>query len=177
MDLVASVLLAEGLGSLTIDRVARESGVSRTTIYKLWPSLGSLLLDGYFHAVEEELAFPDTGDIRADLTAQLRSFVRLMTTTPAGRVILELIGRSQSDPELVVEFRRRYSSHRRRLAVRRMEEAQAAGQLRADLELESIVDQLWGAAYYRMLMPDQPIDQAFAETLVGNLFRGIGAER
>jgi len=176
MELVASVLLTEGLGALTIDRVARESGVSRTTIYKLWPSIGSLALDGYFHAVEQELAFPDTGDIRADLTSQLRSFTRLMTTTPAGRIVLELIGRAQTDPDLAVEFRRMYSSHRRRLATHRMREAQEAGQLRPDLDLESLVDQLWGAVYHRLLVPDQPVDEAFAVRLVDNLFRGIGPE-
>ncbi|MGW5202080.1 hypothetical protein [Streptomyces spiralis] len=45
--------------------MARLSGVSKTTLHKWWPSKGSLALDGYFHAVEETLAFEDTGDIRA----------------------------------------------------------------------------------------------------------------
>jgi hypothetical protein len=98
-----------------------------------------------------------------------------MTTTPAGRIVLELIGRAQIDPDLAVEFRRRYSSHRRQLATGRMREAQHAGQLRADLDLESVVDQLWGAMYNRLLIPDQPVDEAFAVTLVENLFRGIGS--
>jgi hypothetical protein len=30
--------------------------------------------------------------------------------------------------------------------------------------------------YNRLLVPDQPIDETFAETLVDNLFRGIGSE-
>src|SRR4051794_20873131 len=94
------LLLAEGMGAFTIERVAVEAGASKTTIYKWWPSKGALALDGYFHAVESTLAFPDTGDIGADLTTQVRAFARLITETPAGRVIAELIGQAQTDPDL-----------------------------------------------------------------------------
>nr|BFF17217.1 hypothetical protein GCM10025730_07380 [Promicromonospora thailandica] len=58
---VGDVLLAEGIADLTFERVARLSGVSKTTLYKWWPSKGALALDGYFHAVQDRLAFPDTG--------------------------------------------------------------------------------------------------------------------
>jgi len=175
MELVSRVMIDEGLGALTVERVSRESGVSRTTIYKVWPSVGALALDGFFHAVEPQLAFPDTGDIRADLTVQLHHFVEVMTATPAGRILRELVGRAQTDPELSAEFRRLYSSERRRLAVSRLRAAQEAGQLRADLDLESVVDQLWGAVYNRLLTPDQPVTELFTDTLVDNLFRGIAA--
>ena len=76
------VLLTEGSADFTFERVARLAGVSKTTLYKWWPSKGALALDGYFHAVEPTLAFPDTGDIRADLISQLRAFARVMTQTP-----------------------------------------------------------------------------------------------
>lgn len=115
---VADVLLKEGIADLTFERVARLSGVSKTTLYKWWPSKGALALDGYFHAVEETLAFEDTGDIRADLTRQLRAFAHIMTGTPAGRVVTELIGQSQTDEDLATAFRSLYSSERRRLAGR-----------------------------------------------------------
>ncbi|MEU2913053.1 TetR/AcrR family transcriptional regulator [Streptomyces massasporeus] len=78
---VGEVLLEEGIADLTFERVARLSGVSKTTLYKWWPSKGALALDGYFHAVEETLAFEDTGDIRADLTRQLRAFAHIMSSS------------------------------------------------------------------------------------------------
>lgn len=55
------MLLAEGSSELTFERVARLAGVSKTTLYKWWPSKGALALGGYFHAVEPTLAFHDTG--------------------------------------------------------------------------------------------------------------------
>ncbi|WP_245979773.1 TetR/AcrR family transcriptional regulator [Gryllotalpicola protaetiae] len=170
---VGELLLAEGLADFTIERVARMSGVSKTTIYKWWPSRGALALDGYFHAVEPALAFPDTDDIRADLTTQLHAFGQLVSETPAGRLLAELIGAAQTDAELAVAYRALYSSERRHLAVVRMQRAQTAGQLRVDVDPQVVVDQLWGAVYHRLLIPDEPITPGFVDALLDNLLDGI----
>jgi AcrR family transcriptional regulator len=167
------VLLTEGSADFTFERVARLAGVSKTTLYKWWPSKGALALDGYFHAVEPTLAFPDTGDIRADLISQLRAFARVMTQTPAGRVLAELIGQSQTDPDLAQAYRKLYSAERRRLACERMEKAQHDGQIRPEIDVRVLVDQLWGAAYHRILIPDEPVTDEFVVALVTNLMDGI----
>ena len=112
-------------------RVARLAGVSKSTVYKWWPSKGALALDGYFRAVEPALAFPDTGDIRADLISQLR------------------------------------------LACERMEKAQHDGQIRPEVDVRVLVDQLGGAAYHRILIPDEPVTAEFVVALVTNLMDGI----
>jgi len=174
LRVVGDILLQEGIADLTFERVARLSGVSKTTIYKWWPTPGVLALDGYAHAVEVALHFPDTGDIRADLLAQMTAFAHVMTETPGGRILTELIGQAQTDAALASAYRALYSADRRRLAVERMHKAREAGQLRADADLEAIVDQLWGAVYHRLLVPDQPVTASFIEALLDNLFRGIG---
>ena len=170
---VGDLLLTEGSADLTFERVARLAGVSKTTLYKWWPSKGALALDGYFHAVEPALAFPDTGDIRADLISQLRAFAQVMTQTPGGRVLAELIGQSQTDLDLARAYRELYSAERRRLACDRMQKAQEVGQLRPEVDVQVLVDQLWGAVYHRLLVPDEPINDAFIVALVGNLMDGI----
>lgn len=79
-DVVAAagdLLLEQGMAAFTIDGVAKRSGASKVTIYKLWPSTGTLALDGYFTRVEQTLKFPDTGDIEADLRTQLNDFTTL----------------------------------------------------------------------------------------------------
>jgi AcrR family transcriptional regulator len=168
-----ALLLDEGMSTFTIERVAQTAGASKTTIYKWWPSKGALALDGYFHAVEQTLAFPDTGDIAADLTSQLRSFVHLMTKTPGGRLLAELIGQAQTDPDLAAAFSKLYSAERRRLAVEAMERAQERGQIRREVDPRVVVDQLWGACYNRLLVPDEPVTDAFAVALVDNLMYGL----
>lgn len=174
---VGDLLLTEGSADLTFERIARLSGVSKTTLYKWWPSKGALALDGYFHAVEQTLAFHDTGDIRADLISQLRAFVQVMTQTPGGRVLAELIGQSQTDADLAGAYRTLYSSERRRLAGERMQKAQAAGQIRPEVDVQVLVDQLWGAVYHRLLIPDEPVTDDFVVALVTNLMDGIAPHR
>lgn len=167
------MLLDTGMGAFTIEAVAKESGVSKTTIYKWWPSKGALALDGYFHAVASTLAFPDTGDIEADLTAQVRAFARLLTTTPAGPVIAELIGQAQTDPDLSAALLEHYSGPRRALAVEAMRRAITRGQLRDGIDPEVLVDQLWGACYHRLLLPNLPVTEEFATHLVANVLHGV----
>ncbi|MFF3562514.1 TetR/AcrR family transcriptional regulator C-terminal ligand-binding domain-containing protein [Streptomyces sp. NPDC002574] len=169
-----ALLLADGMAAFTIERVANAAGASKMTIYKWWPSKGALALDGYFTAVRDTLAFPDTGDITADLTAQLRAFVRLMTRTRAGRIVVELVGQAQTDPDLSAAFREHYSGPRRAFAVEVIGRAQQRGQIRPEVDAQVLVDQLWGACYHRLLIPDEPLTEEFAAALVANVMAGIG---
>src|SRR3712207_6131761 len=113
------LLLEHGMSRFTIERVAADSGVSKVTIYKLWPSKGALALDGYFTTVEPVLRFPDTGDLERDLRAQLHAFVELLTGTSAGPVVRGLIAEAQRDDALMSAYLSSYSRPRRQLAVDR----------------------------------------------------------
>ena len=177
LEAAGELLFEEGMAGFTIDKVASRSGASKMTLYKWWPSKGALALDGYFKRVEPELVFPDTGDIRTDLRAQLHAFVQVVGDSPVGPAIAELIGQAQTDPELKAGYLQRYSSPRRALVVEAMERAKQRGQLRADLDPETVVDQLWGACYHRLLLPDQPLTEEFVDALLDNLFGGIAPAR
>ncbi|MGW3361082.1 TetR-like C-terminal domain-containing protein [Streptomyces bungoensis] len=167
----AELLLAEGVQAVSFSKVAARAGVSKMTLYKWWPSPGALAFDAYFNAFQETLAFPDTGDVRCDLVTQLRMFVDLLNRN--GTVIAGIIGAAQTDSDLAQAFSTHYVTQRRALAVERLTRAQQAGQIRAEVDLETIVDQLWGAVYHRLLMPAKPLTTEFIDHLIANLFQGI----
>ena len=169
----ADQLFEGGLAEVTFEKVASRAGASKMTLYKWWATPGALALEAYSAAVQETLAFSDTGDLAQDLVLQLRAFVRLLTEERTGRVVAELIGAAQSDPDLSAELRRHYTRPRRQLAVDTLERARARGELRDEVDLEVVVDQLWGACYQRFLLPDQALTAGFADALVENLLRGI----
>jgi hypothetical protein len=98
-----------------------------------------------------------------------------MTQTPAGRVLTGLIGQSQTDTELASAYRALYSTGRRELAAVRLHRAQQLGQLGAGIDVQVIVDQLWGAVDHRLLIPDEPVTQQFVTALISNPFDGISA--
>jgi AcrR family transcriptional regulator len=172
LEAAGRLLFEGGIRAVTFDQVAAAAGSSKMTLYKWWPSAGALAAEAYFARSRQVLEFPDTGDIRADLTAQLVAFVRLLTVEGAGPIIAELIGRAQTDPDLQAAFSREYSVPRRELAVGALERARERGQLRDDIDLGILVDQLWGACYYRLLIPDAPLDEAYAAALVDNALDG-----
>jgi AcrR family transcriptional regulator len=67
-------LFAErGIDSTSMDAIAEVSSVSKATIYKHWRDKDNLCLEvlGYVHGTDEELPIFDSGDLRADLIAQL----------------------------------------------------------------------------------------------------------
>ncbi len=61
------ILASDGYSRLTMERVAAESGVAKTTLYRRWPTKAALCMDLYLDIAGRELIMPDTGDIAADL--------------------------------------------------------------------------------------------------------------
>jgi AcrR family transcriptional regulator len=166
------ILLHDGMQAITFDRVAAEAGSSKTTLYKWWPSPGALAAEAYFAKSRRVLDFPDTGDVRADLIAQLGAFVRWLKDDGAEKPVSELIGAAQMDPSLAHAWSESYGLPRRELARERLRVAQRLGQLRADADLDIIVDQLWGACYHRLLVLKVPFDESIVEPLVDHALYG-----
>ncbi|PXY26896.1 TetR/AcrR family transcriptional regulator [Prauserella muralis] len=166
------LLLQEGLQAVTFDRVAREAGSSKVTLYKWWPSPGALAAEAYFAQSAPVLEFPDTGDIRADLVSQLTAFVRWLTREGAATPVAELVGAAQADPDVARAWAEEYARPRRELARKRLQVAQQEGQLREDADLDVIVDQLWGACYHRLLVLKVPFDETLVPRLVDQALYG-----
>lgn len=166
------ILLRDGMRAVTFDRVAADAGASKMTLYKWWPSPGALAAEAYFAQSRDALDFPDTGDLRADLIAQLSAFVRLLKEEGAEKPVSELIGAAQMDPDLARAWSESYALPRRELARVRLRSAQVRGQLRADADLDIIVDQLWGACYHRLLVLRVPFDESIVGRLVDHALHG-----
>ncbi|MFD2840687.1 TetR/AcrR family transcriptional regulator [Populibacterium corticicola] len=166
------LLFEEGMSAVTFERIAKEAGASKTTLYKWWPSPGALAAEAYFTRSRPLLEFPDTGDLHADLVTQLTAFVELLTDEGAGRPISELIGAAQLDPDLAEAWTHTYALPRRRLARQRLQAAQQAAQLSMDADLDIMVDQLWGACYHRLLILKTPLRELDIERLVTYAIRG-----
>ncbi|AVT29229.1 TetR family transcriptional regulator [Plantactinospora sp. BC1] len=166
------LLLRDGMRAVTFDRVATEAGASKMTLYKWWPSPGALAAEAYFTQSRSTLDFPDTGDLRADLIAQVSAFVRLLKDEGAEKPVTELIGAAQLDPALAEAWSESYALPRRELARARLRTAQRQGQLREDADLDIIVDQLWGACYHRLLVLRVPFDESIVARLVDHALYG-----
>jgi AcrR family transcriptional regulator len=169
-------LLAEGgLSRFTIEGVAARSGVARSTIYRWWPSKGALAMEGFLEATAADLALPASESVIADLQASLRLFARLVRGK-AGRIIRCIIAEGQGDPETIDAFLTGFVIPRRAELRAVVERGIECGELRADLDVEMALYNLFGPLYLRMLL-NEGVDDAWVDRLSGFALAGCLAPK
>ena len=170
-----SLLASHGLEAMSIEEVAARAGVGKATIYRRWPSKGLLALDAFVVSFSAEQPVPDTGSLRGDLLAALRTWVRAVTTTPNGRLLASLIGFAQHDPELHAAWRDRVLEPLRARHRVMLERAVARGEIPASVDFEVVLDLFFGAAQHRLLLGHLPMTDHFVESVVDVMLYGIAA--
>ncbi|MFF0741497.1 TetR/AcrR family transcriptional regulator [Streptomyces sp. NPDC004111] len=151
LDAVFELAVGKGYAKLTIEAIASRAGVGKPTIYRWWSCKGAVALDSLNERIGDGIAFPDTGDIAADLKTQLTAVTELLTGD-VGRVFRGIIGEAQNDPELMETVRETVVDPRIRECRARLDSAVAAGQVRADLPTSVMVDLFYAPVYYRFLL-------------------------
>lgn len=96
LSTAAEILRREGYSRLTMERVAAESSVAKTTLYRRWPAKAALCMELYLAVAGRELQDPDTGNVASDLRHIVNTVVRLQTRTVAGPAFIGLIAEAQS---------------------------------------------------------------------------------
>jgi AcrR family transcriptional regulator len=172
LEAAADLLIEGGLGAATMESIAARAGVSKVTIYKWWPGRGAVAVDAYFHRYRETIAAIDTGDVGSDLAVQIRLLIRTFRGR-AGEVMAELIGRAQSEPSLAETLRTRWLRPRREAAAALLQLGIDRGQIRPDVDIQTVMDQLYAPVYWRLMMRHQPLDDSLADEVVRNCLEGI----
>lgn len=161
------LLVEQGYGNLTIERIAARAGVSKQTIYRWWGSKAEILVEAYATDVAEDLRRSDTGDLAADLRRYLRSVVGFLAT-PAGAVFRSLAGEAQHDPAVAELLRTRYGIHGPLAAL--LETAP----LPDGTDLDALQARLLGPILYRVLLTGEPVTEAFTDALVAAVLTEAG---
>ena len=164
-------LLSEvGFNQLSIEAVAARAGVGKPTIYRRWPSKPELVLDAV-----ERLAPPfptaDTGDPLTDLRQIVPELIVGLTSSPVARATIALAG----DAEMTRRLGEQYLWPRRAGIAVILHRAIAAGELRADVDVEMAIDLMLGASVYRWLVTAQPVDADTARRVVDAVWQSMRA--
>jgi AcrR family transcriptional regulator len=171
LDLVAEV----GYAKFSIEGVAHAAGVGKQTIYRWWPSKGSLLFDAFLTLAGEgeAAALPDTGDVAADLKLVLRATIAELNEPRYDQPMRALHTEIVHDPALAADYTRRLDEPMRELKKTRLRAAQRAGQLAEDLDLDVAVDMLFGPILNRWLQRTGPLTPEYADQVVDTALRGL----
>lgn len=159
-----------GFQRLTIEGIAQRAGVGKATIYRWWPGKAAVVMDAVLETANPRIPFPDTGSAREDVRRQIATVIALFTQTRTGRGIRTLIAESQHDELLAQSLRDRFIASRRNEAAAVFQRGIERGELRADLDISVAIDALYGAVYYRLLVSHAPLQAAYADTLIAQVF-------
>ncbi len=172
----ATELLAErGLAGMSMEEVAARAGVGKATVYRRWRSRGALALDAFMADFTAAQPLPDTGTLRGDLLAALRAWVRVVTKTPAGRILAGLVAAAQDDPDLAAAWRARVMEPMRAQHRIMLARAIQRGEIPADTDTDVALDLVYGAAYHRLLQGHRPLTDTFIRQVVQVIVAGLGA--
>lgn len=149
-EAVCAVLVAEGLGGLTVDRIAAESGVSRSTIYRNWPNLADLACEVFAELVHRDDAGP------TDLREYLRDYARRLNDRTYTAVLVALIDGSSRD-ETFADVHRRMFSQTRSRAGALVRQGQADGSIDPSLDVQQCVEDIVAPFLYRRLVLQRQI--------------------
>lgn len=149
------------------------SGVGEADVLARWPSAEAVLLDALRSEVAPALMFPDTGDFAADLEAQLVAIARVFADPAVGPRLVALAGVAGRDPVIARAFAERVFKPNRMLSRRRFEQARAAGQLRADVDVDTGIDLAFGPLWFRLLLGTAPLSPEYAAAVAATALAGL----
>jgi AcrR family transcriptional regulator len=176
LDATRKLIVEVGYDSMSIEGIAGRAGVGKQTIYRWWPSKAALVLDMWTPEVEEQLGFPDTGDLAVDLTSQIGAVIGLVEDPVFSSSFRALVAESQHDEALSAQLRQRIFDPRIAACKERLRKAQTVGQLATDLDLDIAVDLFYGGFYHRYLLRIAPLTRAHAAQIVQAALAGVGGE-
>lgn len=167
------LLVERGYPDVSIEGIAARAGVGKQTIYRWWGSKAALVLEAYL-AAEDAVAHPEpTGSTRDEVGALVHWLIAVLARPTGGSVVAGLVAELPHDADLAEGFRREVVPARRHAMFAALERGRARGEIRADADLEVVVDELHGAVFYRLLLSGEPLDDAFVERLADHVLAGV----
>lgn len=179
----ALALVAEaGYPKTTIEGIAARAGVGKQTIYRWWSSKAEVLLEAFLdlgeqaqlaQGQEDAYAIPDTGDFAADLKAVLRATVDQLYDPKFEAPSRALAAEGVVNEQLGRVFVTKLLEPSLQLHADRLRAAQAAGQVRPEIDPRIALELFVSPLAQRWLQYTGPISYAYTDTLVDYALYGL----
>ncbi len=169
------LLRKSNFADLSIEAIAADAHVGKATVYRWWPNKGALVVDAFASSIEDELHFPDSGSVRRDMSLQMNQFLEVLRSR-SGHIVAAVIAGGQSDPQLMEEFRARFLRRRRHEAYATLQRGIDRGERPANLDLDLILDLLYGGIYMRFLIRHDELSETYVNEVCRIVLEGATCE-
>jgi AcrR family transcriptional regulator len=170
-------LLGEnGFSDLSIEGVAAHADVGKATVYRWWPNKAALITDAFASSTGRKLHFPDTGSVYTDMNQQMRQLIKIFRSR-RGRIVSAILAAGQSDKDVIRAFRERFMKPRRQEAYATLQRGIQRGELREDVDMDLLLDSLYGPIYMRFLIRHRKLTPDFVDRLCKLVLGGTRPRR
>ena len=164
LDAGIQLLFERGPDGVTPAAVANAARISRTTLYKYWPTRADLLFD-VLEAVEPHPEIELRGNIRDDLLGMLGTYCSGMNDPEARKVFSSVLERAQWDAD-TREVQLKMEEYALGHLTRIFDAAIERGQLPAGLEPKQEAGHLMGPMLFATLVTRDDVTAADVERIV-----------
>lgn len=170
LDAAADMLAERGYAGLTMDALVERTGVSKTTMYKHWPSRTALIA-ATVRRLATAPAIPDTGSVRDDLIAMALDSLDVYQG-PRWSGLASVLEAAGHDPDLRDALQSVPAAGIGSVRTV-LERAVQRGQLRPGIDPEIAVTVLVGAIFFRLRLEDLAKVKEKVPSIVDTILDGL----
>ena len=168
-------LFAErGFDGVCVEAVAARAGVGKATIYRRWPNKEELLLAA-FASLKSPFPEPKGVSVRDDLLAMVEVMIADKADPRKSRRYALLLGEGDKYPRLMARYKETVVEPRHEALRAVIRRGIAAGELRADADVEIARLALTGTVLAKEKAADGELNGEFAARIVDELLLGLAA--
>jgi AcrR family transcriptional regulator len=161
--------LAEaGYSRLAMERIAARAGASKASLYRRWPSRAELVIAALAHHYDGPEPAPDTGDLREDVLALLRSGATRLNGI-FGLAARGLMAENLIDPDRNASLRANMFTSRNQLMREILDRAAARGDISPAAVTPQLIELAPALVDHHFLMHGAPIPDEVLTGIVDNV--------
>ncbi|MEU5212239.1 TetR/AcrR family transcriptional regulator [Streptomyces sp. NPDC020742] len=161
------------IGELSMERIAREAGVGKATVYRRWSGKSALMLD-VMRSLDAQSPALHGASVRDDLVALLEFLRRRGLAKRSSALMRTVVSHVQDQPELWAEYHDTVVRTRHEALLGVLRRGVESGEIRTDRDLETLADLFVGPMLARALLHEwKELPEGLAEDIVDTVLEGV----
>ena len=167
LQATVSLLGSSGYVDFSIEKVAHLAGVGKQTIYRWWPTRADLVLEVWRDRLLPPMPIYDgQTKLPTYLGNSLLAFGQQISRTDCRQAAICILAEAHRDPALHQRMAEAVYVPRINLIKQAFKEAQAAGELSKNINIDVAIDALYGAVWYKVLIRFETVNRNYIDALI-----------
>ncbi len=173
LDATRRLLTHMPVSKISVEAIAKKAGVGKTTIYRWWPNKQAVVMDAVFSQPAFHNILPASASAYKGIAAQLEKLFRQLAGKN-GRMVSEIIGDAQGDPEALKSLIEIFFQQRYDALAKYIQQGKESGEFAQNADVEVAIDLIMAPIFFR-LMTGQDFDSNFESQIPMMINKALSA--